>query len=395
MPSKLAAFALILSLTATALAQQPNTATHSMTINGIDGPPFPINTTLKTSVVAQFSFQTASFQPYAVFQGTLHQGSANFVGGIVDLFVTNPTPVLVIDGWANPAFRTDLSGVGGFGVLVPNAGNPPNGVPIGLQIALQAVVGDPFNSPYGMSLTAATRIVVVQGPIITYYNLGDDGEQPASFPGMPIPFYGSSYTTLYMGSNGYLSFGTTAGSDYTPTDVEFRSGPPRVAPFWADLTCPSNAVKTTFEANPGNGQFGYLRIDYTGVTDLGLGTQHTFGVLLRADGYIEIIEAQNNNPSQYDQITGIGPGGNQGGAQPQKNFVGNQPIGSNVGPGILPGAYVGATNEAFFEWFGIVSQNLYYTNGYDNQFDLMGWTLHFLPNGTGTGAAATTKYVLY
>jgi hypothetical protein len=375
--AKLAIPGLVLFLTVAAFGQQPNTGTHSMTINGVDGAPFPILTTVKTSVIANFGFQTSSFQPYAVFQGNLAAGSAFFVGGFVDLSLS-PMPVLVIDGWANPAFRTDLAGQGGFGVLVPNSGTPPNGVPIGLQLGLQAVCGDPFNSPYGMSLTAATRITVVQGPTVAYYNLGDEGSAPVSFTTVPIPFYGNTYTQAYLYGNGYITFGTSESSNFTPTPSAFTGGLPRIAPFWGDLECPNNTVKSTLDANPGGGNFGYLKIEYINVHDWGLGVIHNFSVLMRADGYIEIIEAQNNNPSIYPLMVGMAPGGGLGGPQSPKNFF-----------GILTAAppnnvYVAATNESFYESFDV-----------SIIFDLPGFTMHFQPNAPGSGAATTAKYLLY
>ena len=68
------------------------------------------------------------------------------MNSIVDLALT-PTPVVAVDGFMNPFFNTGPSGIGGFQVTVPPTGNPPNGVPVGLQLALQCLMGDPFNTP--------------------------------------------------------------------------------------------------------------------------------------------------------------------------------------------------------------------------------------------------------
>jgi len=379
------------------IGQQPNSAVHSMTLNGLDGTPFPILQNVRTSLPVNFLFLTAPGQPYSVYQGTLHPGAANAAGGIVDLNLT-PFPAKPIDGWANPAYRSDFSGNGYFTVTVPPVGSPPNGVPLGFQIAVQGVVGDPFNPAFGYSLTAATRCTVTQGPIITLYTLGDEFEQSVSFPTMPMPFYGFNYTTLWLGSNGYITMGNAGGSDYTPTPAEFDVGPARIAPFWCDLSCGTNQVKTTFDVNPGNGNPGYVRVEYNGVSDYTTTNSHTFSMLIQNDGYVEVIQSNLNNASIYDQMTGIGPGANLGAPQTQKNFVGAQPIGSTVGPGILstpPYSRVGNVNESFYEWFGIVTQNAYYTNGYDNQYDLVATTLHFLPNGTGGLPGSTNRYILY
>src|SRR5262249_24686008 len=145
-------------------------------------------------------FQTAVYQPYAVFQGNLQAHAAYNANGIVDLALS-PTPALVIDGFQNPAFQTDSSGLGGVSVTAPPSGTPPAGIPLNLQVAVQGVVGNPFNQPCGYSLCAATRATVTQGPIITFYSLGDEFVQSLNYPTMPMPFYGTNYTTLQLSSN--------------------------------------------------------------------------------------------------------------------------------------------------------------------------------------------------
>ena len=377
-------------------AQQPNAASHRMVINGIDGPAFPILVNnVKTSTVAVFTITGVANQPYAIFQGPLQTGAATVFGGIVDLAM-NPLPVKPIDGFLNPTFTTGPTGIGILNVQVPPVGTLPTGVPLGYQIADQCVMGDPFNSPFGVALTAATLCTVIQGPIVTFFNLGNESSALISIPTMPIPFYGSNYTQLYVCSNGYVTFGT-ALTDFTPTDAEMNSGPPRIAPFWTDLNCPPNAVTTTFEVNPGAGLPGYLRIDFVNVTDNASPIPHTFAMVMRADGTVEMILAVTNNPSIYDSITGMGPGNNLGLPQTQKNFVGPQPAGSTVGSGILttpPYALLGTPNMSFYEWFGNVAFNPYYGNPYNNPFDIF-TTIHAQPIGSGSLPGVTSSYAIF
>jgi hypothetical protein len=373
-----------------------------MEINSTPGPPFPILTNVRTSTSCPSLFGGASNQPYAVFQGAnLSVGSmflpASNSLNSVDLALS-PFPVLVIDGFQYPQyFSTDFSGVGGFSVTIPPSGNPPNGVPIGLQLGLQAIVADPVSS-LGVTLTAATRITVTQGPTITWLNtLTDDNFQVVTMPaGNPIPFYGNNYTALNVNANGYITFGSQDIGDYTPTMGEFVTGPPRMAAFWTDLSTPSNTVRSTVDTNPGPGLFPYALIEFINVTGWTLSVQHSFSMYLQADGYLEIIYPPTNNASIYDQITGIGPGQNLGGTQTQKNFIGPQPPGSTVGPGILPGSYLGNVNESFIEWFGLTNGSMpYYGNSYDNPHDLFTQTLHFMPQGSGSLPGSTNRYVVY
>jgi hypothetical protein len=199
---------------------------------------------------------------------------------------------------------------------------------------------------------------------------------------------------------------TASSSDFTPTPTEFNAGSPRVAGFWTDLDSQPTAggtVKSTVDNNPGPGLVPYVQIDYNQVESWISSQSHTFSMLLRADGYLEIIHATTNNASLYDTIVGIGPGLNQSTAA-QKNFVGPQlgGAGAALGPGILttsPFQYIGAVNESFFEWFGLLSQHApptgFYTNGYDNPYDLYATTLHFLATGTGPLPSASNRYTLY
>ncbi len=386
-------------VTAAALAQQPNSPAHSMTINGVDGPPYPITSNdIRTSTLTTFTILGASYQPYAIYQAsTLSVGAATVAGCSVDLALT-PVPALVIDGFAEAAFRTAGNGTGVFSLQIPDPGYAPNGVPLGLQLALQAVVADPTSSD-GYSLTAATRITVVQGPTVPYLSLGDEYEQSVTFANMPLPFYGNSYTRAFIGSNGYVSLGASLGSDPTASPQDMLSGPPRIAAQWCDLYCPPNGIRATIDANPGPGAPAYLRIDYLNVQDWLWGVHHDFSILLRADGYLEISSSVANNIAHFDQMAGIAPGYGLGGLnQAQKNFTGAQPAGSNIGPGILttpPYSYVGGVNEAFYEWYGLTTQNPAYLQSYDNPFDLIGVTLHFLPTGSGGLPGSTNRYALY
>jgi hypothetical protein len=204
---------------------------------------------------------------------------------------------------------------------------------------------------------------------------------------------------LFVCSNGYISFGAGANADATPSAIEMIGLVPRIAGQWCDLVCPVNAVKTTLDPAPGGGNPAYLLVEYINVTDYAVNISHTFSVLMKSDGYLEIISAPTNNASTYDQIAGISPGNNLGGAnQPQTNFIGPHPPGSALGPGILstsPYASVGGVNQAFFEWFGIPTANPYYLPTYANPYDLPAVTLHFAPSGSGGLPGATNRYTLY
>ncbi len=68
-------------------------------------------------------------------------------------------------------------------------------------------------------------------------SLGDDDEILYSFPeGFSFPFYGKSYRSVYLSSDGILSFRVGDHPDGSPrSESRFLGGPPRIAPLYTDL----------------------------------------------------------------------------------------------------------------------------------------------------------------
>ena len=201
-----------------------------------------------------------------------------------------------------------------------------------------------------MSLTAATGVTIAQNWTQTSYLMGDDSNVAINLGSFQLPYYGINYSTIYVCSNGFLTSACLMGRPTTRPRRRDQRGPPRIAAFWCDLTCPASAVVATVANASSPTAPGFVRIDYNNVMDLGFAVPHTFAIQIYANGLVQIIHTGNQSASQYDQITGIGPG-SAGGTQPQCNFVGPPAIPSLGGP-ILPNGTLGNVNQAFFEWFG-------------------------------------------
>jgi hypothetical protein len=71
-------------------------------------------------------------------------------------------------------------------------------------------------------------------PIGTNINAGDDTEFNQVLP-FAFPFDGVNYTSIGIGSNGYVRLGGTGTADYSDTEAEFLAQGPRIAVFWDDL----------------------------------------------------------------------------------------------------------------------------------------------------------------
>jgi hypothetical protein len=137
----------------------------------------------------------------------------------------------------------------------------------------------------------------------TELKLGDDDYFEVPLP-FAFPFQGHAYTSVFVNSNGSLTFGA---GDYEsrPSAALFLDGPPRIAALWADLapmyggtivlTQEPNAWSVEFRNIP---EIGTLTIDET----------NTFKVTLSAAGAIEVRYAQTAN-SWMPRLAGITPGG--------------------------------------------------------------------------------------
>lgn len=358
------------------LAQQPNSPVAAMTINGADGPPFPIAKDLRTNLPAAFSYSGFPNQPYAMFQAaTIQPGAASAFGDLVDLALT-PFPALVFDGFVDPSFRTDAAGTDGFSVVVPTT------LPVGTHVAVQTVMGDP-SSPYGLSLTAATLVTVTQGPAVTILPFSDTGTSvvQVNLP-FAVPFYGSNQTLATVSLDGYVAFSAQGSTDLPPSGPALNSGPPKCALFWTDLVLAQGSVTSTIDVNPGPGLSPYWKVQYTNVRSAVNGVPYDFSFRIDAAGEMRIaFEAPFGTPSPSEmQVTGISPGFSLNNASMKDLSALLQP-----GP---PGwgVYVGNPYESIYEWFGY-SSNIFYSGNPTRPFDLAGVALNFSPSGD--------RYIMY
>lgn len=127
----------------------------------------------------------------------------------------------------------------------------------------------------------------------------NDGYREISVPGSPFTFYGVTYDTIYVGINGYITFG---GGDTAARGsvVALAAGLPRIAALWADLDVSSK------------GAIYYNRfqdrhlISWEGAKELPAGGANTFQVTLFDDGRIGVVYKKIKSRAA---LVGLAPGG--------------------------------------------------------------------------------------
>ena len=99
-----------------------------------------------------------------------------------------------------------------------------------IQATAQAQIDWKTTSPGGM-----TSIVGTPGTTVLAFSDPDDGDAPVTLP-FTFNFYGTNYTSVRVGTNGFMTFGTAAATEFINAAIP-GSNPPNgyVALFWYDL----------------------------------------------------------------------------------------------------------------------------------------------------------------
>lgn len=340
-------------------AQQPNQPNARLLVNGRNGPAWPIiGVDVPPGALASLHLSGQPSMPFVIgVAPALAAAGTPALGGLLDLDAS--TFGILHDGTTNATYRTGPGGGYSETHIVSPSLAPWS------ESAIQAVVAD-AGSPAGAAMTAATLVVATAPASVIPLVLPDDGFTAVSLApfGIAVPFYNQIHTTMFVNSNGSISFGS-GSADYTPTSAEFVSESPRIAGYWSDLNpVAGGTIRVRIvETSP----VALIRLDFDHVAEFASLLPHTTSILVYGVplGDIVIIESADSPQNQVDALVGISPGNNSG-IQPPRNLS------------ALPVAGVtGAVNENFHEFFpfGVPS------------WDLAGKTLTFTGIGAGTAAA--------
>lgn len=176
----------------------------------------------------------------------------------------------------DPSFSSFNGGAPNFGGLLnlqPHPGSFSFPVPTGTIFSgsAQQVVADATH-PDGFQLSQAVQLNISAGGASLPLSLGDDATTQVILSAQPlcatagVMFYGTSYSDMYVNSNGDVSF-TVGHTDFTATYGEWQSNMPRMG-IQTDLQ--PNVYGTITVTNNGSGGLGdWITTAFTNVTEWG------------------------------------------------------------------------------------------------------------------------------
>jgi hypothetical protein len=135
---------------------------------------------------------------------------------------------------------------------------------------------------------------------------GNNGYRDVVLPGALFPFYGVTYDTVYVGTNGYITFGQGDTSSRVSA-ASLASEMPRIAPLWADLDVSDNGGIYY------NRFAGRNVITWDAAPEAVYGGKSTFQAVLYDDGRIAFVYKKVKARSS---LAGISPGNSELDPQP-------------------------------------------------------------------------------
>lgn len=128
--------------------------------------------------------------------------------------------------------------------------------------------------------------------------LGDDDFQEIAL-GFAFPFFGTDYNSVFVGSNGFLTFGS-GDTDFSESVADFLNDQPRISGFWDDLHPGSGG------SIDGTGDANSFVVTFSGVPDFLASGSNSFAMTIFADGSIEFVYESRNDDQA---LVGLSPGG--------------------------------------------------------------------------------------
>lgn len=148
---------------------------------------------------------------------------------------------------------------------------------------------------------AATASERIQG-------LDDDDTRAVELP-FEFPFFGGSYRSMFVNSDGNLSFGEGDGSSSDRALSRMTAGPPRIAALYSDLDPTASSSGVRISASESRMLISWVSVPFWGTSRF-----QTFQIALYPSGNIEVTYGDTN--LVFDgAIVGISPGRLEGGVR--------------------------------------------------------------------------------
>jgi hypothetical protein len=154
------------------------------------------------------------------------------------------------------------------------------------------------------SVARVDRPVAADGG--TRLSLTDDSTVSVALP-FSFPYYGQAYTQLFVNSDGNLTFGAGDNASTDRGIGRLVTGPPRIAPLFADLNPEAGGNVTTA------GDASRFSVTWTDVPQYGQSDKNTFQVTLYPDGRIAFAYDKNVSSLIDAGAIGVAPGASKGG----------------------------------------------------------------------------------
>lgn len=357
----LASAVFLSTVLATLPAQQSGNQNRDYTINGFGaGQPSLVQSSAVAGGSVANSYATLDSNAPVAWVAS----SAANVGWYVSPWNSvdiGPTPLLVLGNGAQPGhpfasfFRTNGAGTLAFPTPVPAS--------LASQAWYFAMSHLAASSPEGFWVSQTHLVSFSPDP-----NLGTSSPAPnpaaqnltltddsfaAVTLGFPFTFYGTARTSGFVGSNGYLTFGT-GDSSFTESVASFTAGAARIAAWWDDLNPGSGGTVRWYTDGAGSAE-----ASWNAVPEFVSTGANSFKITLVAGVFIAF---DYGTMSALDGLAGLSPGGSLAAAQ----ALNLSAAPSQIGPGVT----------APYEIFTGAPPN-----------DLAGYQVVFLLDGSGNPTA--------
>ena len=174
---------------------------------------------------------------------------------------------------------------------------------------------------YVLSIRAASGTPLGSGLFGDQFLLGDDDFAEITLDNFEFPYQGQRYGSLFVNSNGNISFGEPDPFGFFPNVFDFLNGPPRIAPYWNDVT-PFDPFTGTLRGIVLSEQTRRsVTVHYIGVREFPDDGSNSFSVTLDRSGKIFYDYGPTNRSDSLIGLTEGGGAGDPGPTDLSRRFV--------------------------------------------------------------------------